>query len=259
MASAASNHLALHTGRSIPILGLGTWQMTGEEAYRSVRIALETGYRHLDTATGYRNEAEVGRAIKDSGVPREEIFVTTKLPPENAGRERATIEESLRQLGLDHVDLWLIHWPPNEHASPATWQTLLDLRSDGKATDVGVSNYSADQIDTLIEITGEAPAVNQIRWSPAIYDRLRLQHSRQRGVVLEGYSPFQASDLEDPTIAAIAEVHHVTPPQVILRWHVDTGVVVIPKSVTPARIQANFDIFSFSLSDDEVARLNALG
>ena len=249
----------LHTGRSIPILGFGTFQLKGSDAYDAVRFALETGYRHLDTATGYGNEVEVGRAIRDSGVPREEIYVTTKLPPDNAGRERSTIEASLRDLGLDQVDMWLIHWPPGGGPGVETWRAFLELRQEGKARDVGVSNYSPQQIETLIEATGEAPAMNQIRWSPAIYDGSRLEHSRRHGVVLEGYSPFRASDLEDPVIGEIAAAHGVSVPQVILRWHIDTGVVVIPKSATPERIRSNFDVFGFQLTGEEVARLNGLG
>ncbi|MBO0703351.1 MAG: aldo/keto reductase [Candidatus Dormibacteraeota bacterium] len=251
--------VALHTGRSVPILGFGTFQLEGAEAYDAVRCALETGYRHIDTATGYHNEKEVGRAIHDSGVPRDEIFVTTKLPPENAGRERATLEASLRDLGLDQVDMWLIHWPPAGGPGVDTWRAFLQLREEGKARDIGVSNYSPAQIETLIEATGEAPAMNQIRWSPAIYDAARLEHSRRHGVVLEGYSPFRASDLDDPVIGEIAAAHGVSAPQVILRWHLDTGVVVIPKSANPDRIRRNFDVFGFRLSEDEVARLNALG
>ncbi|MBO0708944.1 MAG: aldo/keto reductase [Candidatus Dormibacteraeota bacterium] len=251
--------VTFHTGRSIPILGFGTWQLRGREAYDAVRFALETGYRHIDTATGYGNEVEVGRAIRDSGVPREEIFVTTKLPPDNAGRERGTIEASLRDLGLDQVDMWLIHWPPSGGPGVKTWRAFLELREEGKARDVGVSNYSPDQIETLIEATGEAPAMNQIRWSPAIYDGPRLEHSRRHRVVLEGYSPFRASDLEEPVIAEIAAAHGVSAPQVILRWHIDTGVVVIPKSASPERIRQNFDVFGFRLTDEEVSRLNALG
>ncbi|MGH7911229.1 MAG: aldo/keto reductase [Candidatus Dormibacteraceae bacterium] len=250
--------VTLHTGRSIPILGFGTWQLRGAEAREAVGYALQVGYRHLDTATSYRNEAEVGRAIRDSGVPREQVFVTTKLPPENAGRERETLEASLRNLGLDRVDLWLIHWPPSDGLGVETWRALLELRQAGLATDVGVSNFSPAQIDALISVTGEAPAVNQIRWSPALFDRPRLEHSRRHGVVLEGYSPFKASDLHDPVLGEIAAAHGVTPAQVILRWHVDTGVVAIPKAAHRERIAANFDVFGFRLTAGEVARLDAL-
>jgi diketogulonate reductase-like aldo/keto reductase len=250
--------IALRDGGVIPILGFGTFQITGTEAYQAVRDALDVGYRHIDTATGYRNEGEVGRAVRDSGVPREDVFITTKLPPDNAGRERETIEASLRNLGTDYVDLWLIHWPPGGEARPETWREFLTLKSEGHAKAVGVSNYSPAQIDELIEATGVAPAVNQIRWSPFVFDRERLEHSRERGVVLEGYSPFRASQLDDSVLAEIARAHGVTPSQVILRWHIEHGVVVIPKSARRERIEANFDISGFSLTADEVARIDGL-
>jgi 2,5-diketo-D-gluconate reductase A len=242
----------------MPLLGFGTWQLRGQEAYDAVRDALRIGYRHLDTATAYGNETQVGRALRESDVAREDVFVTTKLPPDHAGRERETIEASLRDLGTDYVDLWLIHWPPNGVASPETWRELLTLQSEGKARAVGVSNYSPEQVDELIEATGEAPAVNQIRWSPAIYDPGRLAHSRERGVALEGYSPFRASNLDDPTLREIAAAHGVTPGQVVLRWHVEHGVVVIPKSARRERIEENSDIFGFRLDDAEVRRIDAL-
>jgi len=244
--------------RGIPILGFGTWQLSGDSARESVRTALEIGYRHLDTATWYDNETEVGVAIRESGIPREEIFVTTKLPPTHADRAIETLEASLRQLGTDYVDLWLIHWPIDDEASPQTWQELLDAQGAGKARAVGVSNYSPSQVDELIDATGVAPAVNQIPWSPWQYDEKQLAHSRERGVALEGYSPFRGSELDDPVLGAIAQSHGVTASQVILRWHVEHGVVVIPKSATPERIATNFDIWGFALTPDEVMRINAL-
>jgi 2,5-diketo-D-gluconate reductase A len=244
---------------AMPLLGLGTWQLTGEQGYEAVRRALDVGYRHIDSATGYDNEAEVGRAVRDSGVPREEVFITTKLPPSHAGRERRTIDASLRTLGTEYVDLWLVHWPPNGHARPETWREFLAIRDDGLARAVGVSNYSTAQLDDLIEATGEAPAVNQIRWSPSLYDERRLQEHRDRGVVLEGYSPFRAGNLRDRVLAEIATAHGVTPAQVVLRWHLEHGIVVIPKSARPERLQSNFDIFGFSLTPDEVARIDGLG
>jgi 2,5-diketo-D-gluconate reductase A len=246
-------------GVSMPLLGFGTWQISGEQAYDAVKHALAVGYRHIDTATMYANEDQVGRALRDSGLPRGEVFVTTKLPPRQAGRARRTIEESLRALGTDHVDLWLIHWPPTGRAGPDTWRELLAARDDGLARAVGVSNFSTDQLDELIEATGEAPAVNQIRWSPPLYDAATVREHRERGVVLEGYSPFRAGNLRDPALAGIAAAHGVTPAQVVLRWHLEHGIVVIPKSARPERIESNFDIFGFSLSEDEVARIDALG
>jgi diketogulonate reductase-like aldo/keto reductase len=257
--SLSARHVTLPDGQLMPIVGIGTWEMRGRKAYESVRYALDVGYRHIDTATMYGNEAEVGRALRDSGVPRVDVFVTTKLPPGNAGRERATIEESLRALGLDYVNLWLIHWPPRGGAAPDTWRALLDVRDAGQAHAVGVSNYSTAQVDQLIEATGQAPAVNQIPWSPRLFDARRLEHSRSRGVVLEGYSPLKGSNLADPVLRTVADAHGVSPAQVVLRWHVEHQVVVIPKSVRPDRIRANLDISGFTLSADEVARIDALG
>jgi len=248
----------LRDGVSMPLLGFGTWQATGRRGYAAVLEALRVGYRHLDTATFYGNETEVGRAVRDSGVPRDEVFVTTKMPPGRAGRERQTLAESLRQLGMDRVDLWLVHWPPGDRARLGTWREFLALRDEGLARSVGVSNYSIRQIDELTEATGAAPAVNQIPWSPFQYDAGLLAAHRERGVVVEGYSPFKGSDLRHRVLAGIAPAHGVTPAQVVLRWHVQHEVVVIPKSVTPARIKENFDVLGFELTAEEMAAIDGL-
>jgi 2,5-diketo-D-gluconate reductase A len=250
--------VTLDPGGAMPLVGLGTWQMTGTRCQAAVRAALDVGYRHIDTATMYGNEREVGRAVRDSGVPPEQVFVTTKLPPGAAGRERRTLDASLRALGTDHVDLWLVHWPPAGRALVQTWKEFLAVRDDGLARAVGVSNYSTSQLDELMQATGEVPQVNQIRWGPALYDPTLLAEHRRRGVVLEGYSPFKSTDLRDPVLVEIAVNHGVSPAQVVLRWHVDHGVVVIPKSATPERIAANFDIFGFSLTDEELRRIDGL-
>jgi 2,5-diketo-D-gluconate reductase A len=242
----------------MPLVGFGTWQARGEPVYDAVRVALETGYRHIDTATMYGNEREIGRALRDGGVPRDSVFVTTKLPPGNAGREDQTIAASLRALDVDHVDLWLVHWPPSRQARPETWKAMLHARDEGRARAVGVSNYSIAQIDELIRATGEAPAVNQIPWSPAQHNPAVVRAHRERGVVLEGYSPLRGTDLGHPVLVEIAEAHGKTAAQVVLRWHVEHGIVVIPKSITPARIRENFAIFDFSLTPDEVARIDGL-
>jgi 2,5-diketo-D-gluconate reductase A len=249
----------LHGDVAMPLLGFGTWQLSGKRGYEAVRHALDVGYRHLDTATIYENEEEVGRAVRDSGVPREEVFITTKLPPGRAGRERRTIDASLRALGTEYVDLWLIHWPPNGRARPETWREFLAIRDEGLAKAVGVSNYSTAQLDELTNATGQTPSVNQIRWSPSLFDARRLQEHRDRGVVLEGYSPFKAGNLRHPVLTEIASAHDVTASQVVLRWHLEHGIVVIPKSARPQRIESNFDVFGFSLTPDEVARIDALG
>ena len=248
----------LSTGR-MPLLGFGTWQIDDADAPEAVATALEVGYRHIDTATGYDNEAGVGRAIAASGLPRESLFVTTKLPPDHAGRERRTIEESLANLGLDHVDLWLVHWPPNGSASPEVWQEVVRAQQDGLTLAVGVSNYSLAQIDALTQATGVTPAVNQIRWSPPIYDATEAAGLQDRGVVLEGYSPFKAADLDDPTLVRVAEAHDATTAQVIVAWHVAHGFVVIPKSSRRERIEANAAGARIQLTADEVTAVDGLG
>jgi 2,5-diketo-D-gluconate reductase A len=245
-------------GAEMPVVGFGTWQMTGSRAYDAVRYALDAGYRHLDTATMYRNEDQIGRAMRDSGLRREDVFITTKLLPGRAGRARETIAASLRALDSAYVDLWLIHWPPRGATSTQTWEQLLAVREEGLAREVGVSNYSTAQLDELIAATGEAPAVNQIPWSPGRYDASTLAESRERGVVVEGYSPIKGTDLRNRVLVDIAAVHRVSPVQVVLRWHLEHDIVVIPKSARPDRIRANFDLFGFSLSPDEVARIDAL-
>jgi diketogulonate reductase-like aldo/keto reductase len=246
-------------GTVMPLLGFGTWQMTGRQAADAVRLALVAGYRHIDTATMYRNEAEVGDAINESGVGRENVFITTKLPPNLAARARHTLDESLRLLGTEYVDLWLIHWPVDHGASPATWRELLAARDAGLAKNVGVSNYSPAQLDELLAVTGIAPAVNQIPWSPKHYDARLYAYHREHDIVLEGYSPFKGSNLKDPVLVEIARAHGVTAAQVVLRWHIDKNIVVIPKSATPERIKANFDIGGFSLTAAEVERIDSLG
>ncbi|WBB70673.1 aldo/keto reductase [Micromonospora sp. WMMD812] len=244
----------------MPLLGFGTWQATGKAAYDAVLAALDAGYRHIDTATMYGNEKEVGQAMQESGLRREDVFLTTKLPPERVGRERETLEASLEALGTDHVDLWLIHWPPSSAAdSIPVWRELLAARDENLTRAVGVSNYSTAQIDELIQATEENPAVNQIRWSPFLYDRQRHIEHRDRGIVLEGYSPFKTSDLSDPVLTRVASAHGVSPAQVVLRWHIDHEIVAIPKSVTPDRIRANADVFRFALTAEEMRDIDALG
>jgi len=254
----AERSVELPSGARMPLLGLGTWQARGPGAAGAVRTALDVGYRHIDTATMYANEREVGQGIAESGVPRAEIFLTTKLPQGNAGRERQTLAESLAALGVEYIDLWLIHWPPGG-ARPDVWERLLELQAEGRARDVGVSNYSLRQIDELERATGRLPAVNQIEWSPALFDRDVLDGHRRRGVQLEGYSPLRTMNLRDPRLVQIAEAHGVTPAQVILRWHVEHRIVAIPKSTNAERIAENAAIYDFELTPAEVEVLHALG
>lgn len=245
-------------GGAMPLIGLGTWQMEGDDARRAVSRALEVGYRHVDTATMYGNEDQVGRALADSALSREQVFVTSKLPPQQAGRAREVLAQSLEALDLDHLDLWLVHWPPGG-ASPQTWTQLLEAQAEGLAAAVGVSNYSLKQIDELIAATGTAPAVNQVRFGPALWDPDLVTGHAERGVVLEGYSPFKTTDLSAPALVAIAQEHGKTPAQVVLRWHVQHAVVAIPKSTDPERIAANLDVFDFALTAEQVAALDGLG
>jgi diketogulonate reductase-like aldo/keto reductase len=218
--------------------------------------ALEVGYRHVDTATAYGNEEQVGQAVARSGVRREDIFVTTKLPPSRAGRERETLEASLNALALDYVDLWLIHWPPSGGARPDVWERLLELRAEALTREVGVSNYSVPQLDDLQRATGQLPAVNQIEWSPPLFNLGLLEAHRRRSVQLEGYSPLLNIDLRDPRLVRIAGSHGVTPAQVVLRWHIEHQVVVIPRSSNQERIAENADILGFALSPSDVEILD---
>jgi len=256
--AAAVPAVDLPGGVQMPMLGFGTWLLRGKPGREALRAALGAGYRHIDTATMYGNEADVGHVLASSGLARDQVFITTKLPSGKAGRERATLAASLRALGTDHVDLWLVHWPPPGRTLIQVWCEFLALRDEGRARAIGVSNYSLAQIDRLIKGTGQAPAVNQIPWSPSRYDARLLAAHAERGVALEGYSPLKGTRLRDRTLAEIADKYGVTPAQVVLRWHIDIGVIVIPRSARPERIEQNFDLFGFSLTPEEITRLNNL-
>lgn len=251
--------LDLPSGAAMPLVGFGTWRLTGPTAEEATRHALAAGYRHVDTATMYANEREVGAALRASGVAREDVFVTTKLPPERRNAARETLVESLDQLGLDQVDLWLVHWPPPEGTGTATWAELVAARADGLTRDIGVSNYSLEQVDEVTAATGVAPAVNQIPWSPLLFDRALLDGHRERGIVLEGYSTLRGGTLDHPVVVEIAARARRTPAQVLVRWHVQHEVVVIPKSAVVERIYANADVDGWQLDQDDMAALDALG
>jgi 2,5-diketo-D-gluconate reductase A len=242
----------------MPLLGFGTWQIRNADAPEATATALEAGYRHIDTATGYENEAGIGKGLRTVNLPRESVFLTTKMPPDNVGRERRTLEQSLTKLGVDFVDLWLVHWPPNRRATPAAWEEFVRARSDGLTRSIGVSNYSLSQIDELTEATGVTPAVNQIRWGTSVYDPSVVSGLEQRGVVLEGYSPFKASNLDDPALLEIASRYDASTAQIVVAWHVAHGFVVIPKSVHQERIVANAAGARIELTADEVAEIDDL-
>ncbi len=247
---------------SIPQFGLGVFQVPPEETTENVLLAIEAGYRHIDTASAYGNEAQVGHAIHASGLDRSEFFVTTKCFNSDHGYDSATraLKTSLGQLELEHVDLYLIHWPvPSQDRYVETWQAFIDAQQAGLARAIGVSNFQPAHLRRINDETGVTPAVNQIELHPYLQQAgLRREHA-DRGIVTEAWSPLaQGLVLDDPAIASIADAHGKSPAQVVLRWHIQLGIVVFPKSVTAERIRENIDIFDFELSAEELAQIEAL-
>jgi 2,5-diketo-D-gluconate reductase B len=246
---------------AVPRLGFGTFQLEGDDAYRAVQVALEVGYRHLDTAQGYDNEAEVGRALKDSGIDRDEVFVTTKLKPSNAAAAdvRSSTDDSLRLLGMDHVDLLLLHWPA-DHVAPLeeTLEAMTALVDGGATRAIGVSNFPSAMLERAFEL---APIVtDQVEHHPFLGVDAIEKVLLDRGGFLTAYSPLARGEVvDDPTLQEIGETHGVSAAQVTLRWMLQqAATVAIPKSGTPERIRANFDVFGFELSDDEMGRIDGL-
>jgi diketogulonate reductase-like aldo/keto reductase len=248
----------LASGVEMPLLGLGVWQMAaGGETEQAVEWALEAGYRLVDTATMYRNEHSVGAALRRSGVPREQIFVTTKLPTPHTDAERQ-LRKSLERLGLEYVDLYLIHWPL-PFGNTRVWHALESLQERRLAREIGVSNFGAGRLEKLISRSGRAPAVDQVQFSPFHFRRALLEYCESQGIVLEAYSPLaQGSGTGDPTVTAIAERLGRTPAQVLLRWALQHGAVVIPKSSRRERIVSNAQIFDFELGEDDMRLLDGL-
>ncbi len=254
--------LPLNTGAEIPQIGFGTFQIPPEDTAEVVTQALRSGYRSIDTASMYDNEEGVGEAVAQSDVPREELFVTTKLGNHDHGRDSAgaALDASLERLGLDYVDLYLIHWPiPSQDRYVETWEALEDAHADGRARAIGVSNFHPEHLERLAAETGTVPAVNQIELHPRLQQaELRAYHS-EHGIVTEAWSPLAQGDLvEDPVLGEIAEALDRTPAQVMLRWHFQLGNVVIPKSVTPERIEGNIDIVGFELSEEQMQAIAGL-
>ncbi len=242
----------------MPVLGLGVWQISeGAETERAVEWALEAGYRLIDTAAMYRNERSVGAAVRRSDIPRNDIFVTTKLLPVHASSSRE-LAKSLERLGLDYVELYLIHWPipfRNTHV----WRELEELQDQGLAHEIGVSNFGAGKLDNLLRDGRRTPAVNQVQFNPFHYRRGLLEYCSGHGIVLEAYSPLaRGSGMEDPTIREIGERLGRTSAQVMLRWAIQHGAVVIPKSSDRERIRSNAQVFDFDLGADEMRALDAL-
>ncbi|GGN84057.1 oxidoreductase [Actinoplanes lobatus] len=254
--------VTLNNGVTVPQVGFGVWQIPDAQTQAAVATALETGYRSIDTAAAYGNETGVGRAIATSGLPRDDLFVTTKLWIADLGRTSArdALHASLERLALDRVDLYLIHWPaPATDAYLDAWQGLEDLYAEGLTRAIGVSNFLPEHLDRVIALGGTVPAVNQIELHPALQNRETAAAGRVRGIATEAWSPLaQGAVLTEAPVVAAARAHGVTPAQVILRWHVQQGRIVIPKSVTPSRIAANLDVFGFELTTGELAAIDAL-
>jgi 2,5-diketo-D-gluconate reductase A len=255
-------NITLHDGVEMPQLGFGVFQVPPGETQRAVELALEAGYRHIDTAAAYRNEKGVGAALAASGLPREDYFVTTKLWNSQQGHDSAleAFEASLERLGLDHVDLYLIHWPaPTEGRFLDTWRAFEQIHGEEAARTIGVSNFRVEDLELLEREAETRPTVNQVELHPRLQQAaLRARHA-EHGIVTEAWSPLaQGTLLDEETIAAVAEDHGKSPAQAILRWHLQLGNVVIPKSVTPARIRENIEIFDFELSAEEMAAIGGL-
>jgi len=255
--------ILLNNGKTIPQIGFGTSPLNDKDVVRAVIAAIEAGYHHIDTAYRYNNERGVGQGIRDSGINRESLFLTTKLDGVFQGDERAIggLDESLRRLGLDYVDLLLIHWPlPKRDEYVSTWKTFERLVAAGKARSIGLSNFKPAHIDRLLAESTIRPTVNQIQLNPRITRPEQRAYNSEQGIVTEAWSPLGAGNdlLENPTLAAIAAKYGKTPGQVVLRWHIDLGTVAIPRSANPGRIAENIDIFDFMLTSDEISAISAL-
>jgi 2,5-diketo-D-gluconate reductase A len=256
--------IRLDDGHEFPQIGFGTYPLTGSDGVTAIRSALDAGYRLLDTAVNYENEVEVGEALRASGLPREDVQITTKVPGRDHGYDEtiASLTGSLERLGVDHVDLYLIHWPnPSQDRYVDTWRAMIELRSRGLARSIGVSNFTPEYLTRLADETGVVPAVNQVELHPYFPQEELLAFHQEHDIATEAWSPLgkAAKPHENEVVTSIAEKYGVTPGQIVLRWHVERGVIAIPKSATPSRQKENLDIFGFELSADDVEAITALG
>lgn len=255
--------LTLNDGKKIPQLGFGVYKTPNDEVEAAIECAFEAGYRHIDTAKLYGNEEGVGRAVRNSGLERSSVFVTTKVWNDDHGREktRRACEESLERLGLDYVDLYLIHWPmPMNGLAVDTWEELIRLREEDLVTSIGVANFPAQRIDELTEATGVVPVLNQIELNPYFAQNDLREANRERGVLSQAWAPLHRGKglFDEPIIREIAERLEATPAQVVLAWHLALGTIAIPKSVTPSRIRENFGALNVRLTPEDLAAIAAL-
>lgn len=254
--------LQLNDGHSIPQLGLGVYKIPDAEAAECVRVALDAGYRHVDTASLYGNEKGVGDGVRASGLPREDVFVTTKVWNDDHGFDETlrAFDRSLELLGLDYVDLYLVHWPiPSLDRYVDTYRALERIRSEGRARSIGVSNFAVEHLERLLQETDVVPVLNQVELHPRLPQLELRQFDAAHDILTEAWSPLARGRLlEDPVLARIAAKHGVSPAQAVIRWHLQLGVIVIPKSVTPERIRANIDVFGFELDDSDMTAIAGL-
>ncbi|HIW91008.1 MAG TPA: aldo/keto reductase [Candidatus Corynebacterium avicola] len=260
-----TNPITLNDGNEIPQLGLGVWELSPEDAYSSVRAAITAGARHIDTAAIYGNEKDVGRAVADAisegEVTREDLYITTKLWNADQGFDSAkkAIETSLENLGLEYVDLYLIHWPTaHEERYVDSWKALVELRSEGKTRSIGVANFYPEVLDEITEATGVVPAINQIELHPGLSQAEQRADDAKRGIVTQSWTPLGRGLFDHPVIAGIAETYGVTPAQVIIRWHLQQGIVVFPRSSKPERVRENLDVDGFELTAADIEAITAL-
>jgi 2,5-diketo-D-gluconate reductase A len=256
-------NIRLNNGVEIPQFGFGVWQVPPDETAQTVRAALDAGYRHIDTAQMYGNEEGVGRALAESGLSRDEVFVTTKLNNDGHGYDAAIrrLDESLGKLGIDHVDLYLIHWPrPREDRYVETWRGFEKAAAEGKARAIGVSNFTVATLERLAAETETVPAVNQIELHPGFVQAELRRYHADHGIATEAWSPIGQGQglLDEPALAELAQRYGKTPAQVVLRWHVQLGNIVFPKSMRPERMRENIDVFDFELSPEDVEAVSAL-
>ncbi|WBL15814.1 aldo/keto reductase [Sutcliffiella sp. NC1] len=257
------NYVTLNNGLKMPQLGFGVWQVADDEATAAVKKAIEVGYRSIDTAMIYKNEVGVGKAIKESSVPREELFITTKVWNSDQGYENTlrAFDESLERLGLDYVDLYLIHWPtPQFDQYVDTYKALEKLYHDGRVKAIGVCNFEIEHLERLLNECEVTPVLNQIECHPYLSQNELKDFCAKHNIFVEAWSPLEQGGevLKDEVVQQIAEAHQKSPAQVVLRWHLQNNTIVIPKSVTPSRIEENFNVFDFELSLDEMEKINAI-